>query len=60
MEGVQSFWDRTRPLHPLGRNGKPEDITEAALFFASERSSWITGTLLSIDGGRHLSTNRPG
>jgi NAD(P)-dependent dehydrogenase (short-subunit alcohol dehydrogenase family) len=60
MEGVQSFWDRTRPLHPLGRNGKPEDITEAALFFASEQSSWITGTLLSVDGGRHLSTNRPG
>lgn len=57
-ESVRNFWDRIRPLHPLGRNGKPDDIAEAALFFASDRSAWITGTLLSVDGGRHLATNR--
>lgn len=57
-ENVRAFWDRMRPLHPLGRNGKPADIVEAALFFASDRSAWITGTLLSVDGGRHLATNR--
>ncbi|MDO9528493.1 MAG: SDR family oxidoreductase [Syntrophales bacterium] len=58
-ENVQEFWDTFRSLHPMGRNGKPDDIADAALFFASEQSSWITGTLLNVDGGRHMATNRP-
>ena len=58
-ENVQAFWDKFGPLHPLGRNGKPVDIAEAALFFASRQSSWITGVLLNVDGGRNLATNRP-
>jgi len=58
-EGVPQFYDTFRPLHPLGRNGRPGDIAEAALFLASEQSSWVTGVLLSVDGGRHLATNRP-
>ena len=57
-ENVQAFWDKIRVLHPMGRSGKPNDIADAALFFASEQSSWITGTLLSVDGGRHMATNR--
>jgi len=57
-ENVQEFWDKIRMLHPLGRSGKPKDIADAALFFASDQSSWITGTLLSVDGGRHMATNR--
>ena len=36
---------------PLGRYGKPEDIARAALFLASEDSSFITGSLLTVDGG---------
>ncbi|MDH7792955.1 glucose 1-dehydrogenase [Ochrobactrum sp. AN78] len=36
---------------PLGRFSKPEDIAEAALFLASDASSMITGTALSVDGG---------
>jgi len=58
-ENVQAFWDKLRPLHPMGRNGKPDDIADAALFFATDQSSWITGTLLNVDGGRHMATNRP-
>jgi 3-oxoacyl-[acyl-carrier protein] reductase len=34
------------------RLGKPEDIANAVLFFASEFSSWVTGQTLSVDGGR--------
>ena len=34
------------------RLGKPEDIANAALFFASEQANWITGQVLSVDGGR--------
>jgi NAD(P)-dependent dehydrogenase (short-subunit alcohol dehydrogenase family) len=39
-------------FHPLGRNGKASDVTEAVLFLADEgRSGWITGALLPVDGG---------
>lgn len=38
-------------FHPLGRNGQPGDIAEAVLFFASKSASWITGTVLPVDGG---------
>ena len=38
-------------FHPLGRNGQPRDVAEAILFFASEQASWITGTILPVDGG---------
>lgn len=38
-------------FHPLGRIGQPEDVAEAILFLASEQSSWITGTILPVDGG---------
>jgi len=35
----------------LGRVGLPEDVVNAALFFASDESSYITGTSLVVDGG---------
>ncbi|MDY7096544.1 MAG: SDR family oxidoreductase [Pseudomonadota bacterium] len=38
-------------FHPLGRNGQPADIAEAILFLASESAGWITGQVLSVDGG---------
>ncbi len=37
--------------HPIGRIGNPEDVAKAILYFASEDSSWITGAILSVDGG---------
>ena len=37
--------------HPIGRIGKPEEAAKAVLFLASDDSSFITGTLLSVDGG---------
>jgi 7-alpha-hydroxysteroid dehydrogenase len=35
---------------PMRRNGTPDDIGSAAVFFASPASSWITGKLLEVDG----------
>lgn len=36
---------------PLERVGKPEDIANAILFLSSDLSSWITGSILVVDGG---------
>ena len=39
---------------PLGRIGQPEDVAEAALYFASDNSRQVTGSILAVDGGSHL------
>ncbi len=41
---------------PLGRMGKPEDIAEAYLWLASDAAGFVTGTVLSVDGGLVLGT----
>lgn len=40
--------------HPIGRIGKPEDIANAVLYLASSASSWITGSIIPIDGGESI------
>jgi NAD(P)-dependent dehydrogenase (short-subunit alcohol dehydrogenase family) len=46
--------DAVSKLVPLHRLGEPSDIANAALFLASDASSWITGTTLVVDGGMLL------
>jgi 3-oxoacyl-[acyl-carrier protein] reductase len=38
---------------PLGRAGEPEDVANAALFLASDLSSYLTGIVIEVAGGRH-------
>ncbi|MGK2286387.1 SDR family NAD(P)-dependent oxidoreductase [Pedomonas sp. V897] len=38
-------------IHPLGRIGKPEEVAQAALWLASDASSFTTGMELKVDGG---------
>ena len=45
MERVRSF------TQPLPREGRPEDVADAAVFLASERAAQITGITLPVDGG---------
>jgi len=40
--------------HPLGRIGQPEEIGKAALYFASDDASWVTGAILTVDGGESI------
>ncbi len=39
---------------PMGRFGEPEEVASVALFLASDMSSYMTGTVLEIAGGRHI------
>jgi NAD(P)-dependent dehydrogenase (short-subunit alcohol dehydrogenase family) len=48
---AEALAEQTTALHPLGRRGLPADVGEAALFFAADGSSFITGTDLVVDGG---------
>lgn len=38
-------------LHPIRRIGEPEDVAWAAVYLASNESSWVTGSSLMVDGG---------
>lgn len=38
-------------MYPLGRLGEPDDIAAAIAFLASDRAAWITGQVLSVNGG---------
>ena len=38
-------------MHPIRRLGTPDDVARAALFLASDESSWITGQIIDIAGG---------
>ncbi|RRO16871.1 SDR family oxidoreductase [Saccharopolyspora rhizosphaerae] len=48
---AEKLRDIMRSIRPLDRQGTPEDIAEAALYFAGERSRYVTGTVLPVDGG---------
>jgi NAD(P)-dependent dehydrogenase (short-subunit alcohol dehydrogenase family) len=51
-EQYDSFLERSKQTHPLGRVGQTKEIAELVFFLASDRASWITGATYSIDGGR--------
>jgi len=40
-----------REAHPVGRLGEPDEVANAILFLASDEASFVTGAILSVDGG---------
>mgnify|MGYP001550638185 FL=1 len=54
LNGDQDRMQKVLSRTPMGVLGKPEDIGEAALFFATGASGFITGTVLPVDGGNSI------
>jgi len=50
--------ERLRKTIPLGRFGRIADIEKAAVFICSDAASYINGTVLVVDGGQWLASNR--
>lgn len=52
-EGIseEEAWARRRSTTPLRRIGRPEELGELAAFLLSDRSAYITGTAIAVDGG---------
>jgi 3-oxoacyl-[acyl-carrier protein] reductase len=57
---VQTGWitseiqEQIKKSYPLRRMGRPEDIANAVIFFASEQADWITGQVLYVGGGNRM------
>lgn len=50
----QEAYDLFAKIHPMGRMGKPEEVARAALWLASDASSFTTGVGISVDGGSFI------
>jgi 3-oxoacyl-[acyl-carrier protein] reductase len=50
----QRIWDEKLAEVPMGRAGEPDEVAKVALFLASDLSSYMTGTVLEVTGGRHV------
>ena len=49
--GIDEMIEASAVRNPLGRLGTTGDIANLALYLASDESSWVSGTAITIDGG---------
>ena len=50
----QKIWDAKLAEVPMARAGEPSEVASVALFLASDLSSYMTGIVLEVTGGRHI------
>lgn len=50
-----NYYDSLPTIYPLGRIGEPDDLGGIAVYLASDEAKWVTGSIISVDGG--LTTN---
>ena len=48
---VKAILARAKETHPLGRPGQPEDVAAMIVFLASDAASYVTGSIIFVDGG---------
>jgi len=51
---LQTFFEHSKDTHALGRTGDVTEVAKTIAFLASNDASFITGTTLPVDGGRHV------
>lgn len=51
-DAYQNYLEECKTSHALGRVGQVDEVAEGIVFLASDAARFITGTLLSIDGGK--------
>ena len=54
------IFERLARWYPLGRVGEPDDVADAALFLASDEARFVTGAVLTVDGGISAGNGRLG
>jgi len=50
-EADPESWEKTLEKYPMGRIASPDEVAKGALYLATDESSFVTGTALTIDGG---------
>ena len=59
MPDPKGFKEKIGDIHPIGRTGKPEEVAKLVAWLASDEASFITGQIMTIDGGRTAKLSLP-
>ncbi len=59
MPEPAAFRDQIGRIHPAGRTGMPKEVAELAVWLCSEKASFVTGQIYSVDGGRTAQLSLP-
>jgi NAD(P)-dependent dehydrogenase (short-subunit alcohol dehydrogenase family) len=50
-DAYEEMLEKARPRYPLGEIGEPADIAKMVSFLLSEEAKWVTGSIITVDGG---------
>ena len=59
LSNDDSFRERLKKIHPIGRTGETKDVANLICWLVSEEASFITGQVWTIDGGRMSKLSLP-